>query len=308
MDDEVVRLRSEVREQRGVIDRLEARLARVEQSAVSRGVPVQGGDGDGGLVVAEGRTDRRHLLAKAATATVGAVVGGAAMAIGQASPAGAASGTFDGNPAVTATASPGDGTAIVVTTSTGTAIEASRTSPMITLPIKPAVKVTGGGVPAIEATGSPAILATGTSSAAVQAFSVEGRGVMAGSTEQYGLLAASQLRSQVMLDGFPPPPLTQTDVEHLPGEIRRDTNNDLWACVGFSGIGTPGAWRRVAGPSTAGSLVVLPSPVRVYDSRPGLPPTGIGPKTPSQPPHPAPSTSRTTPPAYPPARPPHSST
>lgn len=42
-----------------------------------------------------------------------------------------------------------------------------------------------------------------------------------------------------------------------------------------------GLWRRLAGPSTAGQLHVLPAPVRVYDSRPGQPPTAVGPKVPT---------------------------
>jgi hypothetical protein len=50
----------------------------------------------------------------------------------------------------------------------------------------------------------------------------------------------------------------------------------LWACTES---GTPGTWRKVVGQGTAGAFHVLPTPVRVYDSRAGTTPTQ-GPKTP----------------------------
>ncbi len=43
--------------------------------------------------------------------------------------------------------------------------------------------------------------------------------------------------------------------------------------------GTAGTWRKLAGPGTAGAFHVLPTPVRVYDSRMGTSPSQ-GPKTP----------------------------
>jgi hypothetical protein len=56
----------------------------------------------------------------------------------------------------------------------------------------------------------------------------------------------------------------------------RWTEDGLWACVAS---GTPGTWRKLSGPSTAGAFALLPTPVRVYDSRPGTQPSQ-GPKTP----------------------------
>ena len=44
---------------------------------------------------------------------------------------------------------------------------------------------------------------------------------------------------------------------------------------------TNAQWRKLAGPSTAGQLHVLPTPVRVYDSRPGEAPLAVGPKAPT---------------------------
>jgi hypothetical protein len=52
---------------------------------------------------------------------------------------------------------------------------------------------------------------------------------------------------------------------HSAGEIQFDQNGDLWACVAD---GTPGTWRKLAGPSTAGAFHAI-TPIRVYDSRVG---------------------------------------
>lgn len=60
------------------------------------------------------------------------------------------------------------------------------------------------------------------------------------------------------------------------GTIGRDSSGNLWVCVT---TGSPGTWRRIAGPSTAGSLNLLATPKRVYDSRAGEPPL-IGVKAP----------------------------
>jgi hypothetical protein len=60
------------------------------------------------------------------------------------------------------------------------------------------------------------------------------------------------------------------------GSIAMVSGGDLWLCTVS---GTPGTWRKLAGPATAGALHVLPSPVRVYDSRPGTQPA-VGVKAP----------------------------
>ncbi len=51
-----------------------------------------------------------------------------------------------------------------------------------------------------------------------------------------------------------------------------DTSSALWFCTN---AGTPGTWRKLAGPDTAGSFHILPSTIRVYDSRPGDPPITV---------------------------------
>lgn len=58
---------------------------------------------------------------------------------------------------------------------------------------------------------------------------------------------------------------------HAIGELIEDTNGDLWLCVA---AGTPGTWRKLGGPTAAGSYHAI-SPVRVYDSRAPSPLQGI---------------------------------
>jgi hypothetical protein len=68
----------------------------------------------------------------------------------------------------------------------------------------------------------------------------------------------------------------QDPIAHERGEVVASTNGgELWWCVAS---GTPGEWRKLSGTSTAGAFHLLPSPVRVYDSRPGTSPSQ-GPKT-----------------------------
>jgi len=64
-----------------------------------------------------------------------------------------------------------------------------------------------------------------------------------------------------------PPPLTAiTPRTYAVGDIVYDTAGDLWICTV---AGTPGSFRRLGGATTAGALVLLNTPVRVNDSRPG---------------------------------------
>lgn len=60
---------------------------------------------------------------------------------------------------------------------------------------------------------------------------------------------------------------------HVVGEIIVDIGGDLSYCTV---AGTPGTWRKLAGPATSGQLHVLASTVRVYDSRPGQAPATGG--------------------------------
>jgi hypothetical protein len=50
---------------------------------------------------------------------------------------------------------------------------------------------------------------------------------------------------------------------HATGELLEDDAGNLWLCTA---AGTPGVWRKLAGPASAGAFHAI-APVRVYDSR-----------------------------------------
>jgi hypothetical protein len=59
--------------------------------------------------------------------------------------------------------------------------------------------------------------------------------------------------------------LPPTAGTYVTGDIARDDGGNLFVCVAG---GSPGTWRRLAGPATAGAFSAI-SPQRVYDSRVG---------------------------------------
>jgi hypothetical protein len=58
---------------------------------------------------------------------------------------------------------------------------------------------------------------------------------------------------------------------HVVGEVVADANGDLSYCMA---AGTPGTWRKLVGPTTAGAIHTLATPVRAFDSRQPGPNTG----------------------------------
>jgi hypothetical protein len=202
---------------------------------------------EGDRVGFDGRTDRRHLLTKAGVAAVGVVAGGAALALVPASPAAAAAGVFDGNPAVSGTASPTNGTGVVGMSSSGYGTQGFTTSGR---GVYGEAGETGWGVQGRSSSGS-----------GVEGESFTGVGVRA--------TVITDAATQLVLAGNVALPLASRSA----GSIVKDANNDVWYCVG----GTQ--YRKLAGAATAGAFHALATPKRVYDSRPGeLPATG--PKTP----------------------------
>ncbi|MEZ5143797.1 MAG: hypothetical protein R2726_14960 [Acidimicrobiales bacterium] len=216
MGDEMAELRARVRDQeaqlaglaelveqqREVLRRQEARLASLE--GAPPGGPSAAGAVDGGTVVREPTTDRRHVLSTAATMAAGAVVGGTAIALGQSSPALASPGTFTGNPAVQGTADPTTGEGVFGTSDSGPALAGSTK---------------------------------------------DGKGLVlrCGSAGEHLQLGFS--------DSEPVAPPSST-VARSAGSMLRDIVDDLWWCIDD---GTPGTWRQVSGPNTAGSLTLLAS-------------------------------------------------
>ncbi|HZB41019.1 MAG TPA: hypothetical protein VE487_08640 [Ilumatobacter sp.] len=75
-------------------------------------------------------------------------------------------------------------------------------------------------------------------------------------------LRATGARAALHLEGTNGAPSTRTD-SHLLGEIDIDSSANVWLCVV---AGTPGLWRKLGGPASAGAFHAI-SPVRAYDSR-----------------------------------------
>ena len=69
------------------------------------------------------------------------------------------------------------------------------------------------------------------------------------------------LFTSIVNNGFEDP--RQSDIGYQQGSVLFDENEDLWVCVRS---GTPGTWRKVVGPDTAGALHPI-NPQRVWDTR-----------------------------------------
>lgn len=297
---QVDRLTALVEEQARAIDDLQRRLGATVMPSTERSA-----------ATAARTTTRRGLVTKGAVAASAAL--GGALLLGT-QPAAAAQGDFDGNPAVRGTSNDVGGTGVLgVSTAVtgenyGVSGEAESPDGIAVGGINTAttgfakgvggasLSPSGWGVfgtnVAQSGDGARGIMGhvsspTGT---AIEAFALAATGASRGirgvsnSPEGVGLVgtspgtgvAAESERTQLRFDGTPPSPL-ESPTERLAGEVVFDEDDDLWVCVVS---GTPGTWRRISGPASAGTLVVLPTPIRVYDSRPGGRPDSVGPKTP----------------------------
>lgn len=95
-----------------------------------------------------------------------------------------------------------------------------------------------------------------------------------GSATSSGVLARGARSNLVLSPEGVAGPLRS--IAYTVGHVINDSAGNVWVNVE---AGTPGKWRKVAGPTTSGTLHLLATPVRVYDSRAGeLPATA--PKTP----------------------------
>lgn len=225
---------------------------------------------------------RRHALRAAGVLAAGAVAGGAGI-IAAASPAAAATGTFDGgSPAVSANGGAGAGSVGVnaqVYGSSGIAVDGLSSG-------NDGIGVRGDGVGfgvlgnssnGIGVYGETMGLfgiygnsAGGTSSAGVYGRSMNGRGL-----HGYGDVGvyAQSLNVGVSIDAeqtslrfstAATSPFT-SGATYQTRDIVVDSTGVIWFCVAG---GTPGTWRMLAGPSTAGAFTPV-TPARVYDSRLG---------------------------------------
>ncbi|HEV7721845.1 MAG TPA: hypothetical protein VGO60_11195 [Iamia sp.] len=125
-----------------------------------------------------------------------------------------------------------------------------------------------------QSEGNAGVYGKSTSNTGLFAESVTGAGARIKSADG-GALTLEGSTYHLALNGAGAAPTTDA-VSHGLGEIVRDNAGHLWLCTGS---GTPGTWRKLGGPGTAGQLHLLPAPIRVYDSRPGTTPAQT-PKTP----------------------------
>ncbi|MCB0998649.1 MAG: hypothetical protein R2713_18515 [Ilumatobacteraceae bacterium] len=136
--------------------------------------------------------------------------------------------------------------------------------------------VLGSGTGAVigvhgQSTTGVGVRAESASGAGVQATSTAGRAVVGVSTNDVGGEFSGKVGALLLSSAAVPPP--QRGHAAVQGAIDVDTNGDLWYCVQG---GSPSAWRKLAGPSTAGSFHPV-TPGRVYDSRLVEPAGAVGP-------------------------------
>jgi hypothetical protein len=106
-------------------------------------------------------------------------------------------------------------------------------------------------------------VSNGAAGAGVSGDSANGFGVFGTTSTGYAVYSNGRLGvGQFVIDGAP-----KTGIYAL-GDIVRDAVGNMFVCV-LAGTDSAASWRKIAGPSTAGQLHLLPSPLRAYDSRPG---------------------------------------
>ncbi|MEZ5143845.1 MAG: hypothetical protein R2726_15200 [Acidimicrobiales bacterium] len=215
--------------------------------------------------------DRRGLLRRAGMAA-GAAVAGTALVTGTAEPAEAATLIGSGNPGVRGDGIGGDGV-VGNTDQPGASGVYGNTSTTGAVGIT--ARHLAGGV-ALEAIASGTVYGTGVVGRGSEAGVY---GIAMGSGEGFGVVgvgrvggtfngdAANAALPRTSLD--PPPTLTSAGSS---GMLINDKDGALWFCATN---GVPGTWRELAGPTSAGSLHILPASTRIYDSRPGEAPLNV---------------------------------
>ena len=233
---------------------LQSRLAELERKAADETPPatpvVAATDS---TVVEDEPVSRRSALRTAGVLAAGALAGGVA-SVAAASPAAAAPGTFDGNPAVTATAAVSGGVGVnasglsvgvraTANSGGGTAFE------------------TGGGQYGFYTANTTVGIVAATTETAIVASSQNGSGANL-SGIIYGVVANGYTADMLLYGAVGPPAGRGNAVNR--GSLAVDSNTgDLWYCTVD---GTPGTWQKLGGPGVAGAFHSV-TPGRVYDSR-----------------------------------------
>jgi hypothetical protein len=248
-------LHAELAELRARLAELEARVGAHGAPGARAGEPSQGEEpGTGG----EPRTDRRGALKLAGAAAAG-LVGGAVAA--SAAPAAAA----NGDPLILGSMANTASSVTQLTSPNGLEVVAGGSS--------------GGTGVAIRGQGD------GGSSGGfgVAGFSSSGTGTSGGTANGTALAGTTFNPGGIglKLTGTGGPSIRFVDGASIPPASGSWKAGDLvggpggvWFCY-QGGTGAASKWVKMSS-----ALVTLPTPTRVYDSRPGQPPVAIGPKTP----------------------------
>src|SRR5262249_13708605 len=111
------------------------------------------------------------------------------------------------------------------------------------------------GVMGLADAGATAVLGNAIDGLGVLGLSNAGVGVAASSFSSYGIVSDGG-KAVARFNGLHAAPPSRGDA-HLRGELEVDVNQDLWWCTAD---GTPGTWRKLAGPGTAGGPPPVPAP------------------------------------------------
>lgn len=217
-----------------------------------------------------GPVGRRELLRGAGVAA--AAVGGAALGVASvASPAAAATGASLNIGVTNSPTSSGDITTLVGALSTFASIPPGTASGVLVV-TNTSATANSGGVVTSAANGFGVDAQSNGPFAAVRGIAINGSvGTAAG-------LEAMSSNGPALLVESPGWLGAPTNGTWKAGSIIRtrdggdDNFGSLWYCAA---AGTPGTWQKLAGPATAGSFHILPSTVRVWDSRPAEPPLSV---------------------------------
>lgn len=234
------------------LDRAESMVASARSGAPTEQLesPAQPATGLGVAAAASDPIEGRRTFLKLAGLTT---AGGAAAALLRATPAAAADGD---------TVRQGSANDAANTTSTTTTVTNSGASGLAV-----------AGLRGVGPSNSNGVIGTsnGSAGAGLLGTTDTGYGVIGSSTGGYALYAAGNGR--IGLDSHVGGSAAPSSGTYQLGDILRDSTGNVWCCVV---AGSPGTFRKVAGPSSAGSFHFLATPFRAYDSRPsGLPATGV---------------------------------
>jgi hypothetical protein len=266
-------LRAEVADLRAKQADLEVRLealtagpTRGAPAAASRGSgPIAAITGDGATEPSGALTGRRDLIKRAGAAAAGAAAAGAAMTLGD--PSLAAAEDLD-NLLIGATNTGTDSSTVLNVTDVNTArsLFVVQEGASLAPPSFPWKAVVAGWATTNMVAGALGYN-DGIDS---EATGVRYGGVMV-STKGTGLFVAGLKNAMRIINQGTAPP-TRNE-KHSRGDLVVDEHGVMWYCTAG---GTPGTWRRLsgAGDTAAGSLTLLASTTRCYDSRSLSPPAG----------------------------------